>query len=214
MSLPDFIMDGLDTAPTLILAHGAGAPMDSDFMNVFAAGLAQRGLRCVRFEFPYMAARRVDGKNRPPNRAPILIETWRAVIDHFGPDNVVIGGKSMGGRIAAMVARDLQTERRPVNGLVCLGYPFHPPGKPEKAPERIAHLVDITTPTLILQGTRDTFGSAEQVAGFALSDAVHIHGLADGDHGFKPRKKSARSERQNRDEAIDACATFTFSLST
>ena len=209
MSLPDLLIDGPASAPvTVALAHGAGAPMDSAFMVAFSEGLAERGLRCVRFEFPYMAQRRDDGKKRPPNRAPILLETWRAVIDHLGRDNLVIGGKSMGGRMASMVARELEDEGAPVKGLVCLGYPFHPPGKPEKAEGRMAHLLDIKTPTLILQGARDTFGGIDQVPDLPLSDAIRVQWLEDGDHGFKPRKKSGRSEAQNWAEAIDAMAAF------
>jgi len=213
MSLPDLLIDGPADAPvTVALAHGAGAPMDSEFMIAFAQGLAARGLRCVRFEFPYMHERRVDGKKRPPNRAPILLETWRAVIDHLGPRNLVIGGKSMGGRMASMVARELEDEDAPVKGLVCLGYPFHPPGKPEKAEGRMAHLLDIKTPTLILQGTRDTFGTIDQVPDFPLSDAIRVQWLEDGDHGFKPRKKSGRTEEQNWHEAIDAIHAFSLEL--
>ncbi|HEY9079436.1 alpha/beta fold hydrolase [Magnetovibrio sp.] len=209
MTLPGLLIDGPDNAPvTIALAHGAGAPMDSPFMVAFADGLAQRGLRCVRFEFPYMHERRVDGKKRPPNRAPVLLETWRAVIDELGRENLIIGGKSMGGRMASMIARELEDENAPVKGLVCLGYPFHPPGKPEKAQGRMAHLSDLKTPTLILQGTRDTFGTIEQVPAFSLSNAIRVHWLEDGDHGFKPRKSSGRSEAQNWDEAIDAMAAF------
>lgn len=211
--LPDLLIDGpIDAPRTIALAHGAGAAMDSAFMQAFAEGLAARGLRCVRFEFPYMAERRVDGKKRPPNRAPILIETWRAVIDHLKPKNLIIGGKSMGGRIASMVARELEDEQAAVKGLVCLGYPFHPPGKPEKAPQRLAHLLDIRTPTLILQGTRDTFGGREQVPGLPLPPSVRVQWLEDGDHGFKPRKASGRSEAQNWAEAIDAMDAFARSL--
>jgi len=213
MSLPDLLIDGPADAPvTVALAHGAGAPMDSAFMVVFAEGLAVRGLRCVRFEFPYMHERRVDGKKRPPNRAPVLLETWRAVIDHLGPRNLVIGGKSMGGRMASMVARELEDEDAPVKGLVCLGYPFHPPGKPEKAEGRMAHLLDIKTPTLILQGTRDTFGTIDQVPDFPLSKSIDVQWLEDGDHGFKPRKKSGRTEEQNWHEAIDAIHAFALEL--
>ena len=218
MSLPDLLIDGPTDAPiTVALAHGAGAPMDSAFMIAFAQGLAERGLRCVRFEFPYMHERRVDGKKRPPNRAPILLETWRAVIDHLGPGNLIIGGKSMGGRMASMVARELEDPNSehggaPVKGLVCLGYPFHPPGKPEKAEGRMAHLLDIKTPTLILQGARDTFGTIDQVPAFPLSNAIRVQWLEDGDHGFKPRKKSGRSEAQNWDEAITAIHTFALEL--
>ena len=209
MTLPDLLIDGPDNAPvTIALAHGAGAPMDRAFMVAFAEGLAERGLRCVRFEFPYMHERRVDGKKRPPNRTPVLLETWRAVIDELGHENLIIGGKSMGGRMASMIARELEDENAPVKGLVCLGYPFHPPGKPEKAQGRMAHLSDLKTPTLILQGTRDTFGTIEQVPAFPLSNAIRLHWLEDGDHGFKPRKASGRSEAQNWDEAMDAMAAF------
>ena len=186
--------------------------MDSAFMQAFAKGLAARGLRCVRFEFPYMAERRVDGKKRPPNRAPALLECWRAVIEHLGPDHLIIGGKSMGGRMASMIARTLEAEGTPVRGLICLGYPFHPPGKPDKAVERLAHLTDIRTPTLILQGTRDTFGGRDQVPALPLSKAVRVAWLEDGDHGFKPRKASGRTEAQNWFEAIDAMDAFAHSL--
>ena len=209
MTLPDLLIDGPDDAPiTVALEHGAGAPMDSEFMVEFAHGLADRGLRCVRFEFPYMHQRRIDAKKRPPNRAPILMETWRAVTEHLGVENLIIGGKSMGGRMASMLAKDLEEEGTPVKGLICLGYPFHPPGKPEKAEGRMAHLLGLKTPTLILQGTRDTFGTAEQVPNFPLSKAIQVQWLEDGDHGFKPRKKSGRTERQNWGEAMDAMDAF------
>jgi len=213
MALPDLLIDGPKDAPvTIALAHGAGAPMDSEFMVAFAKGLAESGLRCVRFEFPYMVQRREDGKKRPPNRAPILLETWRAVADHLGRDNLIVAGKSMGGRMASMLAKDLEDEGAPVKGLVCLGYPFHPPGKPEKAEGRMAHLLNIKTPTLILQGTRDTFGTVEQVPNFPLSKAIKVHWLEDGDHGFKPRKKSGRTEAQNWAEAIETMDAFVRAL--
>ncbi|OEJ67829.1 alpha/beta fold hydrolase [Magnetovibrio blakemorei] len=213
MDLPELLIDGPHDAPvTIALAHGAGAPMDTAFMTTFAQGLAARGLRCVRFEFPYMAGRRVDDKKRPPNRAPILLDTWRAVIDHLGRENLVISGKSMGGRMASMVASELETEGHPVKGVICLGYPFHPPGKPEKAEGRMAHLRTLKTPTLILQGTRDTFGTIDQVPSFPLSKTIRVQWLEDGDHGFKPRKKSGRSEAQNWAEAIEAMDVFVRAL--
>ncbi|MCR4379386.1 MAG: alpha/beta fold hydrolase [Rhodospirillales bacterium] len=213
MGLPHLLIDGPDDAPfTIALAHGAGAAMDSPFMQAFAEGLAARGLRCVRFEFPYMAARRVDGKKRPPDRAPVLIETWRTVIAHLNHGSLVIGGKSMGGRIASMVAHALEDEDQPVRGLICLGYPFYPPGKPEKAAGRLTHLTTLKTPTSIVQGTRDTFGGYEQVAALAFSPMVRVKWLEDGDHGFKPRKASGRSELQNWNEALDAMDAFVRAL--
>ena len=203
MTTPEILYNGsTDSRFTLALAHGAGAPMDSDFMVAFAEGLAERGMRTARFEFPYMVRRRLEGRKFPPNPARILIECWQAVISEIGAEGLIIGGKSMGGRIASMVADEAQ-----VAGLVCLGYPFHATGKPEKT--RVEHLQDLKTPALFCQGERDTLGSRDDVAGYTLSDAIHIHWLPDGDHGFKPRKKSGFSEPENWASALDAIQTFT-----
>jgi len=202
MAKIDLLFDGPGGALTTVaLAHGAGAPMDTPFMNAFAAGLGGRGFRVARFEFPYMIERRLSGKKRPPNPARVLIETWASVIAQLGADNLVIGGKSMGGRIASMVADEAR-----VKGLVCLGYPFHPPGRPDKL--RVEHLQHLKTPALFLQGERDSLGNQEDVAGYPLSPNIHLHWLGDGDHGFKPRKKSGRTEQQNWDQAIAAFADF------
>jgi len=194
-----------DAATTIVLAHGAGAPMDSAPMEAFAQGLAAQGFRVVRFEFPYMQRRRDTGKRGGPDRPPVLMETWRQAVAMAGAGRLVIGGKSMGGRIASMIADDVGA-----HGLVCLGYPFHPPGKPEK--RRTAHLAELQTPTLILQGTRDPFGKPEEVAGYELSDAIRVAWLEDGDHSFKPRKSSGRTEEQNIAEAVEAIAEFVRSL--
>jgi len=151
---PEFLFNGPEAAPlTLALAHGAGSFMDTEFMNTFAEGLAvqgQGGLRVARFEFPYMVARRDDGRRRPPNPQSVLLDAWRRAIAALGPARLAIGGKSMGGRIASMVA-----DESGVRALVCLGYPFHPQGNSEKL--RVAHLTALRTPTLIVQGTRDPF---------------------------------------------------------
>ncbi len=204
--MADLLFDGPQGAATTVaLAHGAGAPMDTAFMNAFAAGLAGRGFRVARFEFPYMVERRLTGKKRPPNPAKLLLETWTSVIAQLGPDNLVIGGKSMGGRIASMVA-----DAARVKGLVCLGYPFHPPGRPNKL--RIEHLQNLKTPALFLQGERDTLGNKEDVAGYPIDRSIQLHWLGDGDHGFKPRKKSGRTEQQNWDQAIAAFADFVEAL--
>ena len=163
MGTPDFLLDGPADAPlTIALAHGAGAAMDSPFMAAFAEGLAERDYRVARFEFPYMAERRRSGKKRPPNRADVLLDTWRTVIAELGPEELIVGGKSLGGRIASMVA-----DESAVRGLVCLGYPFHPPGRPQNP--RVDHLRRLRTPALILQGARDPFGSPEEVRGYALA---------------------------------------------
>ena len=126
--VPELLIDGSRRAPhSIVLAHGAGAGMDSEFMNAFAKGLAEGGLRVVRFEFPYMRMRRRTGKRRPPDREPVLREAWHAAIESLDTDKVIVGGKSLGGRIASLIADEMRAV-----GLICLGYPFHPAGKPER----------------------------------------------------------------------------------
>ncbi len=187
---------------TIVLAHGAGAPMDSDFMTVVAAGLAEQGFRVVRFEFPYMASRRQTGKKRPPDREPVLRNAWLETIAALGgPEKIVIGGKSMGGRMASLIADEAR-----VAGLVCLGYPFHPPGRPDKL--RIDHLQSLATPTLILQGERDPLGKQEEVVGYGLPRRLKIEWLPDGDHSLKPRKSSGHTLDENLAVAIASVAKF------
>jgi predicted alpha/beta-hydrolase family hydrolase len=202
----EFLIDGSAKTPVnVVLAHGAGAGMDSPFMAFFAEGLAAAGFRVVRFEFPYMAQRRQTGKQRPPDREPVLRDTWLAVIKQFGSENLIIGGKSMGGRIASLVADEAGVE-----GVVCLGYPFHPSGKPDRL--RVEHLLELKTPTLIVQGERDAFGSKGEVAAYTLSKAIQVRWLPDGDHSFKPRKASGRTEQENREVGMAAVVKFTRSL--
>lgn len=202
------MIEGAEDAPlTLILAHGAGAPMDSPFQATVARGLAARGLRVIRFEFPYMATRRTDGKKRPPDREPKLLDAWRSVIAGQEGRPLAIGGKSMGGRMASLIAEEVGAK-----ALVCFGYPFHPPGKPEKL--RTAHLEDVPVPTLIVQGSRDTFGTREEVRDYKLSPAIAFHWAEDGDHSLKPRKASGRTEAQNIEEAVEAAAAFLLGLKT
>ena len=205
----DLIFDGPEDAPTtVVLAHGAGAPMNTPFMNSVARGLASGGgVRVVRFEFPYMRARR-ETKRRTgaPDREPILRNSWKEVVERLGGgERLVIGGKSMGGRIASMVADEVRAR-----GLVCLGYPFHPPGRPEKL--RTRHLETLETPALILQGTRDAFGTPEDVAGYRLSPAIRVVWLEDGDHSWKPRASSGRTEPQNMADALAAMREFLAAL--
>lgn len=183
-----FLFDGPgDAAVTILLAHGAGAPMDSTSMTAAALALAGVGFRVARFEFGYMAARRTADGRKPPPRAETLNPEYRAAIAQLGAQGtLVIGGKSMGGRVASMVADDLHAEGK-IAGLLCLGYPFHPPGKPEQL--RTRHLADLKTPALICQGTRDEFGTRDEVSRYALSDRIELLWLEDGDHDLKPRKK-------------------------
>ena len=186
MSKTYFLFDGPeDAAVTILLAHGAGAPMDSASMTATAKALAAAGFRVARFEFAYMAARRY-GHRKPPPRAETVNPEYVAAVEALGAKGpLIIGGKSMGGRVASMVADELHAAGKIV-GLLCLGYPFHPPAKPEQL--RTKHLEDLKTPTLICQGTRDEFGTREEVAGYTLSDQIEILWLEDGDHDLKPRK--------------------------
>jgi predicted alpha/beta-hydrolase family hydrolase len=183
----DFLIDRPpDAAVTILLAHGAGAPMDSASMNAATAALVAAGFRIARFEFGYMAARRSSDTRKPPPKAEKLIPEYMAAVARLGATGpLIIGGKSMGGRVASMVADDLLS-RGAIAGLLCLGYPFHPPGKPENL--RTQHLKELKTPTLICQGTRDEFGTRDEVAGYALSGSIRILWLEDGDHDLKPRK--------------------------
>jgi predicted alpha/beta-hydrolase family hydrolase len=199
----ELLIDGATSAPfTLVLAHGAGAPMDSPFMATIAHALARDDLRVVRFEFPYMRAGREHHGRSAPDREAVLLQAWRDMITNLGGGSqLAIGGKSLGGRIASMVADEAQ-----VRGLVCLGYPFHPPGKPPGA--RLKHLKTLKTPALIVQGTRDSFGARSEVEGYELSKSIRIAWIEDGDHSFKPRARSGRTDQQNLNSAISAVGEF------
>ncbi len=185
-----------------IFAHGAGAPMDNDWMEQVSSKLAEQGVKVVRFEFPYMAERRLTGKKRPPNPAKVLLDAWREVftlVDKSKP--VFIGGKSMGGRMATLVADELSP-----NGVICLGFPFHAPGK--DAGSRIDHLKEMNTPTLIVQGMRDSMGTFDDVKGYKLSSNIKIEWLEDGDHSLKPRVKSGHTLEEHLDRAVSAMIDF------
>jgi len=164
----------------LVLAHGAGSGMGTPFMAGFAEEIGRLGVATLRFEFPYMQAGR-----RAPDRPPVLLDAWREAfaegVARAGGRPVFAGGKSMGGRIASMAA----AEGMPAAGLVFLGYPLHPPGRPEKI--RDAHLPDVPVPMLFLQGSRDSFARPDLLAG-VLSRlgprAEHVE-IAGGDHSFR-----------------------------
>lgn len=186
----------------MVLTHGAGAPMDSPLLETVTKGLTERGLAVIRFEFPYMRKRRQTGSRRPPDRMPVLEAEWRDVVAELGgPERLVIGGHSMGGRIASRVADELG-----VAGLVCLSYPFHPPKRADKP--RTAHLRELRTPALFLQGERDPFGSPEEIAGYDLSPSIEVAYLPDGDHSLKPRKASGHSQEGNLERVAERVAAF------
>jgi predicted alpha/beta-hydrolase family hydrolase len=203
----ELLLDGPASAEhTLVLAHGAGAPMDSAFLQHVAGGLAHAGLRVARFEFPYMRRRREGAPAGRPDPAPLLLARWRDMLGLLGhPARLVIGGKSLGGRMASMIA-----DETGVRGLVCLGYPFHAPGAPERP--RIAHLRRLRTPALFVQGTRDRLGLPEEIAGYDLSPAIRVVYVEDGDHSFEPRARSGRTHAQNLDLAIDLVWRFILAL--
>ena len=203
-----------DPIATLLLAHGAGAAMDSAGMNDLARVLEARSIRVVRFEFDYMAARR-QGIRRPPPRADTLTGEYLAAVERvrteIGGAPLFIGGRSMGGRVATMVADELDDAR--IGGVVCFGYPFHPPTKPDQL--RTAHLESLRAPLLIVQGTRDEFGSRDEVSGYAPSPSIELVWLEDGDHGLRPRKAiSGFTYAQHLDAAADAAVRFIGRVST
>ena len=201
-SIPFLINGPSRGMATLVLAHGAGAPMDSEFMEYIATQLALKSIKVVRFEFPYMAERRTGGSKRPPNPMPQLLSFWHTVLGQLrSEENLFIGGKSLGGRMASMIA-----DSYPVKGLTVLGYPFHPPGNPTKT--RTSHMEFLKTPCLIVQGERDTLGNKTEVTRYHLSPNICIRWLPDGDHSFKPRKKSGRTLIQNWDAAVSHICLF------
>nr|WP_246480055.1 alpha/beta family hydrolase [Motiliproteus sediminis] len=180
--------------------------MEHEFITAVTTGLARQGVRVVRFEFPYMAARREDGKRRPPDRMPKLLAAYQSLYHHYADQGpLVMAGKSMGGRVATLLAQELESGAAPL-GVICLGFPFHPPGKPERY--RGEHLATTTVPTLILQGERDPFGTREELRSFALSAQVECCFLTDGEHSFKPRKSSGTTLEENLNRAVSHMVDF------
>ena len=187
-----------DDAPTtpraaLVLGHGAGAGQRSTFMVDFARGLSALGIDVITFNFLY-----TEQGRRIPDRAPALESCYRAVFDRVRAEvesaqqSLFIGGKSMGGRIASQVAA--ADAALPIAGLVLLGYPLHPPGKPDE--RRDKHLPGIARPMLFVQGTRDAFGTPAELAPlvYALQPPPALHVVAQGDHSFKLARKDPAAQ--------------------
>jgi predicted alpha/beta-hydrolase family hydrolase len=203
--------------PVYIFAHGAGADMNSEFMTQVAERLAEKGIRVIRFNFPYMIKRAEDGKRRPPDRAPKLLAAYEEVIKQLDCP-VVIGGKSMGGRMSSMLLAEnadrAEAERLPVLGSACMGFPFHAPGKDPK--DRLNHLQNLVEPLLIVQGTRDTMGTKEDVEDYLkaerINSSIQMNWLEDGNHDLKPRKASGFSHQEHIGSAIDQVAEFVLAL--
>lgn len=189
-----------------MLAHGAGADMNSEWMLLVEKLLLEKEISVKRFNFPYMQKSILDGKRRPPDRQPKLITAFQNEIKKCAKnERIILAGKSMGGRIASYVACDANLDKR-VIGVICMGFPFHPPKKQEKF--RGEHLATINIPTLILQGERDTFGNKDELATYAFSNKVQVEILPDGDHSFKPRIKSGFSFNQNLQTACNKIVDF------
>jgi uncharacterized protein len=204
---PKLLLSGAVDAPIRFLcAHGAGAGMDSPFLNTLADLLAQRAVATLRFEFDYMAARRRGGGRKPPPKADKLMGEYRAAVAAVGGGRpLIIGGKSMGGRVASLVADELFGQAR-IAAIVCVGYPFHPPRKPAQL--RTLHLTALQCPALFIQGERDPFGSRAEVEALQLSAAIRIHWSGDGDHDLGPRGASGFTRKGNLTAAADAIAQF------
>jgi predicted alpha/beta-hydrolase family hydrolase len=188
----------------VMLAHGAGANQTSAFMVEFAQALAARGFDTITFNFLYSEA----GKG-PPDRNDRLEACYRAMIAAFHAGTItedakrsalVIGGKSMGGRIASQV---VAATPEGVAGLVLLGYPLHPPGRPDKL--RSKHLPEITVPMLVVQGSRDSFGTPEELRPIlkSLKASAELYVVEGGDHSFKVPKRGAPPQAQVHAAVLD-----------
>nr|WP_229359096.1 alpha/beta family hydrolase [Halomonas salipaludis] len=186
----------------LLLAHGAGAGQDSTFMQRLREALAERGVQALGVEFDYMRRMRQEGRRRPPPRIDKLVDelaAWCDIVSHNSLPAPWLGGKSMGGRAASLLAA-----RDEAPGLVLCGYPFHPPGKPDAT--RLAHWPLLACPILVLQGSRDPFGNRDEVEGYRLPAQTQVHFLEDGEHDWKPRKMSGRTQASLIDEAAATIA--------
>jgi predicted alpha/beta-hydrolase family hydrolase len=180
--------------------------MKTPFLEAIAERLAERGIATYRFEFAYMSGRRQSGSRKPPPKAERLVDEYRAAVAQVPAGApLLIGGKSMGGRVASLIADELHAAKC-VAGLACLGYPFHPPKKPEQL--RTAHLETLACPTLFVQGERDPFGSRDEVASYKLSPAIRFDWAGDGDHDLGPRGGSGFTRKGNIAAAADAVAAF------
>lgn len=209
----------------LFLAHGAGAGKEHEFMQSMSLHLTNLGIDVVLFNFAYMQTIKATGKRRPPDKADKLLQHFADVICDVNAKEpllpLFIGGKSMGGRMATMLLSEATAYQQHqsnepsveqceylagICGAIALGYPFHPPGKPEKT--RTAHLETLTKPLLVMQGERDTFGTKADISTYSLSSSIKVKYLPDGDHSFKPRKASGYTQESHIQTAAEATAKF------
>lgn len=197
-----------DAKALVIFAHGAGADMNHQYIEELVDLMNAQQLNVLRFNFPFMDKRKIDGKRRPPDRMPALVACYQDILASINTSlPVFIGGKSMGGRVAAILAGDnaLMTTHQ-VQGVICLGYPFHPAKKQENL--RLAPLQETQLPVLILQGERDALGSELEIKGYEISSRCQIHFFNDGDHDLKPRVKSGYNLKQHQSAAVNKMRNF------
>lgn len=201
----------MKTIAHLLLAHGAGQGMGSEFMQQAKLSFAEQGIQVHLFDFPYMQKAKALDKKRPPDRMPKLEEAYLSQLQQLQQLQqqvgdqlpIFIGGKSMGGRVASHLLT--QTDIK-VAGGIALGYPFHPPGKQDKL--RIAHFPDLCKPLLIAQGERDTFGKRAFVEALPLPSTVQVTWVSAGDHSFKATKASGIQWHDNIKAAAIAAKEF------
>jgi predicted alpha/beta-hydrolase family hydrolase len=200
------ISQGENVNGTIIFAHGAGMPMDHDYMRQFSLLLSQRGFKVIRFEFLYMQHRRETGKQKFPDKLDALVGRFKEVIDNCRSDicesnkPLYLLGKSLGGRVATLIANDIDPLLQ-LKGVFVLGYPFHPIGKPSIL--RTAHLQNQKIEVSIFQGERDKFGSMTEVLEYQHTLDVALYWLEDGDHDLKPRVKSGFTQLQHLSKVAD-----------
>lgn len=191
----------------VVLAHGAGAGNQHDFMDDFSNKLAKKGVEVISFNFPYMQVAYETGTKRPPNSNKQLLAHFNSEIEAANKDlPLFIAGKSMGGRVATQVMTCDQASD--ITGCIVLGYPFIPPGKPEKLEERVKHFPLLTKPVLVLQGERDTFGGTKLLSELSLPEKLQLTWVVSGDHSFKPLKSSGLTQDENMEFAAIQTAHF------
>ena len=194
-----------DAISTLIFAHGAGAPMDSEWMSSVSELFESLNVKVIRFNYPYMHRRKLEGRKFPPDRVEKLLRHTLGVIKYISEEGLLegklfIGGKSMGARVACMI------EHAPITGNICFGFPFFPPGR--KDIKRLEILNQTSRPTLINQGERDPFGGREWLENQELSERIELNYIDDGDHDLKPRVRSGLTKRQNLTKSVADSVRF------
>lgn len=208
------IPDNSEVRVGLIFAHGAGVGKDHEFMEAVAQALYAANIAVIRFDFPYMCKIRETSTHRPPDKMDVLEASFKSIIiaaeKSFPTIQWSLAGKSLGGRVATHVLADSEftycANSKNMRTAACLGYPFHPPKKPESL--RVDNLNAVENTLLIFQGTRDVFGTTDDVREYSLNSNVLVHWLEDGDHDLHPRKSSGLTFDQHLAEFTSQIAAF------